>query len=52
MFQGTMIDQLIQSVERAEQKAHEQQQQKTTADMDMRRFPLHMVNWRQVTEVA
>ena len=51
MFQGTMIDQLIQSVERAEQKAREQQQ-KTTADMAMRRFPLHMVNWRQVTEVA
>ena len=51
MFQGTMIDELIQSVERAEQRAREQQQ-KQAADMDMRRFPLHMVNWRQVTEVA
>jgi len=50
MFQGTMIDELIQSVERAEQRVREQQKQ--AADMDMRRFPLHMVNWRQVTEVA
>jgi hypothetical protein len=51
MFQGTMIDELIQSVERAEQRVREQQQ-KQAADIDMRRFPLHMVNWRQVTEVA
>ena len=51
MFQGTMIDELIQSVERAEQRVRAQQQ-KQAADMDMRRFPLHMVNWRQVTEVA
>jgi hypothetical protein len=51
MFQGTMIDELIQSVERAEQKARERQRQ-TTAEMDLQRFPLHMVNWRQVTEVA
>jgi hypothetical protein len=51
MFQGTMIDELIQSVERAEQRAREQQQ-KQAAEMDMRRFPLHTVNWRQVTEVA
>ena len=51
MFQGRMIDELIQSVERAEQRVREQQQ-KQAADMDMRRFPLHMVNWRQVTEVA
>jgi hypothetical protein len=51
MFQGTMIDELIQSVDRAEQRVREQQQ-KQAADMDMRRFPLHMVNWRQVTEVA
>jgi hypothetical protein len=51
MFQGTMIDELIQSVERAEQHAREQQQ-KQAAEMDMRRFPLHMANWRQVIEVA
>jgi hypothetical protein len=51
MFQGTMIDELIQSVERAELRVREQQQ-KQAADMDMRRFPLHMANWRQVTEVA
>ena len=51
MFQGTMIDELIQSVELAEQRVREQQQ-KQAADMDMRRFPLHTVNWRQVIEVA
>jgi hypothetical protein len=51
MLQGTMIDELIQSVERAEQRVREQQQ-KEAAQMDMRRFPLHMANWRQVIEVA
>lgn len=51
MLQGTMIDELIQSVERAEQKSRERQQ-KEAAEMDMRNFPLHMMNWRQVTEVA
>jgi hypothetical protein len=51
MMQGTMIDELIKSVERAEQKAREQQQ-KQAAEIDMRNFPLHMMNWRQVTEVA
>jgi len=51
MLQGTMIDELIQSVERAEQKARERQQ-KEAAEVDMRNFPLQMMNWRQVTEVA
>ena len=51
MFQGTMIDELIQTVERAEQKAREQQHRQA-AEMDFERFPLHMANWRQVTEVA
>lgn len=51
MLQGTMIDELIQSVQRAEQNARERQQ-KQAAEMDMRNFPLQMLNWRQVTEVA
>ena len=51
MFEGTMIDQLIQSVERAEQKARERQQ-KEAAEMKVQGFPLQTVNWRQVTEVA
>jgi hypothetical protein len=51
MFQGTMIDELIQTVERAEHKAREQQQRQA-AEMDLERFPLHMTNWRRVTEVA
>jgi hypothetical protein len=51
MFQGTMIDELIQAVERAEQKTREQQRRQA-ADMDFERFPLQMTNWRQVTEVA
>ena len=50
MLQGTMIDELIQTVERAEQNAREQHRQ--AAEMDFERFPLHMTNWRQVTEVA
>jgi len=51
MIQGTMIDELIKTVERAEQKAREQQQRQA-AEMDFERFPLHIMNWRQVTEVA
>jgi hypothetical protein len=51
MFEGTVIDQLIRAVERAEQHAREKQQQEA-AEMNMQRFPLHMVNWRQVNEVA
>ena len=50
MFQGTTIDELIRTVERAEQNSR--QQQKEAAEMDVRRFPLHMVNWRQAPEVA
>jgi hypothetical protein len=51
MLQGTMIDELIQSVERAEQRVREQQQ-KEAAQIVMLRFPLLMANWRQVIEVA
>ena len=51
MFPGTMIDELIQTVERAERQAREQQHRQA-AEMDLERFPLHMTNWRQVTEVA
>lgn len=51
MFQGTTIDELIQCVERAEENARLRQQQ-AAAERDAQRFPLHMVNWRQVPEVA
>ncbi len=51
MFEGTVIDQLIKAVERAEQHAREQQQ-KRAAEMNLQRFSLPVVNWRQVNEVA
>lgn len=52
MFQGTMIDQLIQSVERAEQNAHKQQEQTAPPVFNLNDYPVRRIEWRQTTEVA
>ena len=51
MFQGTMIDELIQCVERAEQNARQRRQQESL-EMEVERLPLNVLNWRHVPEVA
>jgi hypothetical protein len=51
MFQGTMIDELIKIVERAEQNARKGQE-KTAAEMGLESFPVYKMNWREATEVA
>lgn len=50
MFQGTMIDELIQSVERAEQNARERQQKE--AEQNLRVIPFRSAELRQAIEVA
>jgi hypothetical protein len=50
MFQGTMIDELIQTVERAEQNARWQKE--TAAEVNLQSFPIYKTNWREVIEVA
>jgi hypothetical protein len=47
MFQGTMIDELIQSVERAEQNARKQQEPVTTSAFNLNQYPVHRIEWRQ-----
>jgi hypothetical protein len=51
MFQGTTIDELIKTVQQAEQSAR-QRQNKTAAETDMQSFSMWKFNWREVTEVA
>jgi hypothetical protein len=51
MFQGTTIDELIKTVERAEQSAR-QQEEKSAAEMNLQSFPIYKMNWRTATEVA
>lgn len=48
MFQGMTIEELIRSVERAEQHAREQKNTKT----DFRDEPVRRVEYRELTEVA
>ncbi|HEX2327927.1 MAG TPA: hypothetical protein VHN74_04345 [Candidatus Angelobacter sp.] len=50
MFQGTMIDELIQSVERAEEKARERRQKE--AELSLRVIPFRSAELRQSIEVA
>ncbi|MBZ5533318.1 MAG: hypothetical protein LAO20_17960 [Acidobacteriia bacterium] len=60
MFQGTTIDELINSVERAEQNAHKQTAHKQTAHkqsedavaFSFRDYPLRRVELQELTEVA
>ena len=48
MFQGMTIEELIRSVERAEQHAREQQNAKT----DFRDQPVRRMEYRELVEVA
>ncbi len=47
MFQGTMIDELIQSVERAEQNARKQQEQAAPPALKVGNYPVRRIEWRQ-----
>jgi hypothetical protein len=49
MFQGLTIEELINSVERVEQKARQQQ---TSAETKFERYPLQQMQWREAIEVA
>jgi hypothetical protein len=49
MFQGLTIEELINSVERVEQKTRQQQ---TSAETNFERYPLHQMQWREAIEVA
>lgn len=51
MFQGTMIDELINAVERAEQKTR-QREKREAAEMNLQPFSMYRMNWRESTEVA
>ena len=51
MFQGTMIDELINTVERVEQKTR-QRAEREAAEMNLQSFPMYRMNWRESTEVA
>lgn len=55
MFQGTMIDELISTVERAEQNARQQQDQTASPASPASTawtYPLGRMEWRGFTEVA
>lgn len=52
MFQGTMIDELISTVERAEQNARQQQDQTASPASTAWTYPLGRMEWRGFTEVA
>jgi hypothetical protein len=51
MFQGTTIDELINSVERAEEHARKQQKDEPMA-MNLRQYPLQRTQWQELIEVA
>jgi hypothetical protein len=51
MFQGLTIEELINSVERVEQKTR-QQQTSTSAETKFERYPLQQMQWREAIEVA
>lgn len=52
MFQGTTIDELINSVERAEQNAHKQQKSEDAVAFSFYEHPLRRVELQELTEVA
>lgn len=52
MFQGTMIDELISTVERAEQNARKQQEQNAPAATPVWNYPTSGLEWRGISEVA
>jgi hypothetical protein len=52
MFQGTMIDELISTVERAEQNARKQQEQNASATTPVWNYPASGPEWRGISEVA
>ena len=52
MFQGTMIDELISTVERAEQNARQQQNQNAPAALHAWDHPVAGAEWRGISEVA
>jgi hypothetical protein len=49
MFQGLTIEELINSVERVEQKTRQQQ---NSAETNFERYPLRQMQWREAIEVA
>jgi hypothetical protein len=51
MFQGTTIDELISSVERAEEHARQQRQDDPMA-LSFRQVPLQRTEWQELIEVA
>lgn len=52
MFQGTMIDELIGTVERAEQNARQQQDQNAPVATPVWNHPAAGLEWRGISEVA
>ena len=49
MFQGTTIEELINSVERAEQNARERE---NAMARELRPYPFQRMQWQEVIEVA
>jgi len=49
MFKGTTIEELINSVERAEQNAREHE---NAVARELRPYPLQRMQWQEVIEVA
>jgi hypothetical protein len=52
MFQGTMIDELISTVERAEQNTRRQHDQNASATTQVWNCPAAGLEWRGISEVA
>jgi hypothetical protein len=48
MFEGTMIDELIKSVERAEQNAHKRPEQNAAPAFNLNDYPVHRIEWLQI----
>jgi len=49
MFQGTMIDELISTVERVEQKARKEQEQVAAPPVpEAWEYPVRRVEWREI----
>jgi hypothetical protein len=51
MFRGTMIDELISTVERAEQNARRQQEQNASGALNGD-HPVRRMEWQEISEVA
>lgn len=49
MFQGMTIEELINSVERVEQKTREEQK---ATSFDFHEYPVRRMEWKELVEVA